>query len=178
MMLYRILAVFVALLMTGCVPRLVVDHDGLETTVIDAETREPLENAVAFNHFGEPFARARSDRDGKILLAPKQRLEFVPFLGEAVVEMGLWVCKEGYVPFQAGIRRGWNADFDAPTTYQPDAIALYRFSLQPTMSCVDHIRKIQYCRTESFASLPPTKDCAEVMERFEKQEQSQTTLVQ
>jgi hypothetical protein len=91
---------------------MIVVHDGIETKVIDQETKMPLFGAFIYDGFSgdkSPLILARSNEQGELTLKPKRRLEFVTFLGEAMVFLPLWICHEGYKPYRLGARMGWNA---------------------------------------------------------------------
>ena len=140
----RIIMVALGLLsLTGCVLVTSVEHDGLETTVIDAETRQPLAEAFVYDGFaygddekGQPRVLSKSNASGQIRLAPRTHLEFVIFLGEAVVHQSLWVCKDGYKPVWVGGRGGWNADLSPKKYFKPGTIELTRSTLIATESCL------------------------------------------
>lgn len=106
--------------MTGCVPRLVTEHDGLEAVFVSAQTHEPLADVRLYA--GQPGSAqgvlARSDASGRVSITPKRRLEFIVFLGERMTLMSLWACKPGYARLEVAGRMGWNADFRA-VTHQP-----------------------------------------------------------
>lgn len=104
------LSTLLFLLLQACaIPRWVVIHDGLKTTVVDAVTKQPIQDAYVFVHSGAE-ALARSDQNGHIELQPKRKLEWILLLSEGRMEMSLRVCKAGYAPYVAVPRGGWNAD--------------------------------------------------------------------
>lgn len=104
------LSTLLFLLLQACaIPRWVVIHDGLKTTVVDATSKQPIQDAYVFVH-SHAEALARSDQKGRIELQPKRELQWVTLLGEGMLEMSLRVCKAGYTPYVAVPRGGWNAD--------------------------------------------------------------------
>ncbi len=106
----NLFAILLVLLLQACaIPRWVVIHDGLKTTVVDAVTKQPIQDAYAFVHSGAEVL-ARSDQNGHIELQPKRKLEWILLLSEGIMEMSLRVCKAGYAPYVAVPRGGWNAD--------------------------------------------------------------------
>ena len=126
--------------LAGCIPRTAVVHDGLETTVLDAETKKPLPDAFVYDRFENktgPHVLARSNNFGQLRLEPATRLTFASPLGEALVFQSLWVCKEGYKPVQVGSRSGWNADYQPSEYYRPNSIELMKSALLPAESCSD-----------------------------------------
>lgn len=106
----NLFAILLVLLLQACaIPRWVVIHDGLKTTVVDAVTKQPIQDAYAFVHSGAEVL-ASSDQNGRIELQPKRKLEWILLLSEGHMEMSLRVCKAGYAPYVAVPRGGWNAD--------------------------------------------------------------------
>jgi hypothetical protein len=118
---------------------MVVEYDGVETTVIDLETKTPLSDAFVYASFEGyplvPHVLARSNEQGELTLKPKRRLEFVILMGEGNIDIPLWVCKEGYKPYQVGDRGGWNADFSPAKIYRTPVVALEKSPLPPEKSC-------------------------------------------
>lgn len=138
----RALMLLCTLLLAGCLgyPRIFVVHDGIETTVIDRETRMPLPGAFAFEYDGfQESIRvlAHGDEQGKLALEPKRGLEFMPVLVEKIVAQSLWVCKEGYKPYQVGDRGGFFADSTPAEIYRPLVVELEESPLPPEKSCSD-----------------------------------------
>ncbi|MBP5979142.1 MAG: hypothetical protein KA748_02955 [Halomonas sp.] len=136
---FSLLWLLACLLLQGCIPRTVIVHDGLKTTVIDFMSKEPLEGAFVYDRLDgqAPHILALSDEKGEILLNPKKEFVLSSLLGEAKVFKHLWVCKEGYMPYLAGSMGGWNADFGSSKTHTPVVIELTRSSLAPSESCLD-----------------------------------------
>jgi hypothetical protein len=122
----------------GCVPTTAVVHDGLKTKVIDSMTKEPLSGAFVFDHLenGRPHTLVFSNERGEVLLNPKRRFMLSSLLGEALIFQSLWVCKEGYVPYLAGSRGGWNADYGPSRLHTPTVIELTKSPLSPAESCL------------------------------------------
>jgi hypothetical protein len=122
---------------------MVVVHDGLDATVIDAKTEEPIEGAFVYDGFenNQPHILAQSDITGQLRLDPSIRLEFVVLAGEAIVHQGLWVCKGGYKPVLVGQRHGWNADFSPAMYHKLGALKLTHSELSTTDSCLDMLSR-------------------------------------
>lgn len=116
------------LFLSGCaIPRSVLIHDGLRTTIIDAASRVPLADAFVFarrDSQGRPLILARSDRDGRLELEPARRLQFVPLLGEAFAHLALTVCKDGYEAREVVTGGGWNADFKPGRVHEIEFLPL------------------------------------------------------
>lgn len=127
------------LLLQGCIPRTIIVHDGLKTTVIDSTSKKPLEGAFVYDRLeGQtPGILARSNERGEIHLDPKRKFIVSGLLGEAMVLKVIWVCKEGYTPYLAASLRGWNSDFGPSTIHTPKVIELLRSPLASTESCLD-----------------------------------------
>jgi hypothetical protein len=126
--------------LSGCILQTRVVHDGLETVVLDAETKMPLPAAFAYDGFDSkktPHVLARSNAYGKLLLEPETHLVITAPLGEAFISQWLWICKEGYKPIQVGNRSGWNADYQPGKYYRPANVELTKSALPPTESCLD-----------------------------------------
>ena len=58
----------VLLLLTGCLPRQVVMHDGIRASVVDAESKAAIGGAFVYDGFeaGRPRVLARSGADGRL----------------------------------------------------------------------------------------------------------------
>lgn len=109
----RLIAALIAVpLLTGCLPRQVVVHDGIRASVVDAESKAAIAGAFVYDRVeaGRPRVLARSDADGRLELAPKTRRRMTPVMGEAQVVQSLWICSAGYEPTRVSQRAGWNAD--------------------------------------------------------------------
>jgi len=134
-----LLAMAGAILLQGCaLPRSVVIHDGLQTTVVDARTRAPLADAIVFarrDGAGQPIILSRSDQAGRLELEPRSEWKMIPFMGEALVSIMLWVCREGYAPAEIVTRRGWNADLRPAQIHAQEWVALDRLAVGQVGSC-------------------------------------------
>ena len=119
---WRYTALPALLLLQGCMPRSVIVHDGLDTTVVDRHTRQPLAG-VSIVDAG--VVVARSDAQGRVQLAPRRTLKLEPLMGEANVMLHLLACKDGYAPQPVAERRGWNADY-GPSQVHREVIGLQR----------------------------------------------------
>src|SRR5690606_34246207 len=108
------------LLLQGCMPRSVIVHDGLDTTVVDQHTRQPLAGVSIID---AGVGVARSDAQGRVQLAPRRTLKLGPLMGEANVMLSLLACKDGYAPQPVAERRGWNADY-GPSQVHREVIGL------------------------------------------------------
>lgn len=97
-----------ALLVQGCMPRSVLVHDGLDTTVLDQQTQQPLAGVSILD---AGVVVAHSDAQGRVQLAPQRTLKLVPLMGEARISLSLLACKDGYLPTVVAERGGWNADY-------------------------------------------------------------------
>lgn len=134
----RATAILIALFMlTGCLPRQVVVHDGIRASVVDADTKAAISGAFVYDRLdaGRPRVLARSDADGSVQLAPDTRRRITPVMGEAQVVQFLWICSEGYQPLLASQRAGWNADFAAPRTHDLGTVELTRRAAGDDRSC-------------------------------------------
>jgi len=117
---------------------MVVVHDGVQGTVVDALSKQPVEGAFVYDYFefdGRPHVLALSDPYGRVQLEPTRRLEFVILLGEANVFQTLWICKDGYVPVEVGGRGGWNADFLPSQVFNVGTIELVHSNKPAGDSC-------------------------------------------
>lgn len=104
------LVTLLILLLQACaIPRWVVIHDGIKTTVVDAATKQPIQDAYVFVHSPTQIL-ARSDQNGYIELQPKRELKWVTLMSEGMILVSLRICKAGYAPYVAVPRSGWNAD--------------------------------------------------------------------
>lgn len=113
-------------LLQGCALRFVTIHDGLSTTVVDFESGAPIAAAGLYAYKsgrGEPQLVATSDNHGLILADPKRSLSVLPLMGEAIIDLQLWVYKEGYEPQMVAFRAGWNVDF-AVEVHKVDSVKL------------------------------------------------------
>lgn len=115
------------LLLQGCMPRSVLVHDGLETTVIDALTQQPLAGVVIAS--GGQYL-TQSDAQGQVRVAPQRTLKLEPLMGEANVMLNLLACKDGYAPQAVALRGGWNADY-GPSQVHREVIRMQR-ALEPS----------------------------------------------
>lgn len=133
-----LLGIIGVILLQGCMPRSVIVHDGLETQIVDSVTQAPIQGAFVYDRLVDAAPRilALSDPGGALLLQPSRKLKLTPLLGEALVFNALWVCKEGYQPYQVGSASGWNADYRPSRRYTPAVIALTRSALAPAESCL------------------------------------------
>lgn len=123
----RLIATLIALpLLTGCLPRQVVVHDGIRASVVDAESKAAIAGAFVYDGFeaGRPRVLARSEADGRLELAPKTRRRMTPVMGEAQVIQSLWICSVGYEPRRVSQRAGWNADFAAARVHTLGTVEL------------------------------------------------------
>jgi hypothetical protein len=125
--------------LAACVPRTAVVHDGIEGTVIDAETEQAIAMAFIFDRIedGRPRVLAQSNASGLLQLMPNMRLTFNSPLGEASVFQSLWVCKEGYKPVLVSERSGYNADYTPARYSRLGTIELARSPSHTTDSCSD-----------------------------------------
>lgn len=114
--------------LSGCIPRFVTTHDGLETRTLDAASGQALSGVCVWQQGaavpGGDAPLAISDAEGNIRLAPKSRLEFIPLLSEGSLLMSLYLCKPGYAPRMVGQRGGWNADFRTGVVHREPAVFL------------------------------------------------------
>lgn len=136
----RYLAFVLSLIsLSACIPRTTVVHDGMTASVIDAETKQPLAAAFVYDRIenSQPHILAKSDSLGQIQLEPNTRLTLTFPLGEALVFQSLWVCKEGYKPFLAGQRSGWNADYAPAKYFELHTIELTRSLVGQNESCLE-----------------------------------------
>lgn len=112
----RLIAALITVpLLTGCLPRQVVVHDGIRASVVAARSKAPIAGTFVYDSVeaGRPRVLARSGADGRLELAPKTRRRMTPVMGEAQVIQSLWICSAGYEPTRVSQRAGWNADFAA-----------------------------------------------------------------
>jgi hypothetical protein len=126
------------LLMQGCVPRSVLLHDGLSTTVVDAGSQAPIADAFVFarrDNQDQPIVLARSDENGKLSLQAEREIQFVVLLGEAIVFLKLTVCKPGYEAWELVTGSGWNADFRASQRHEVERISLVRSTSPESANC-------------------------------------------
>lgn len=129
--------------LSGCIPRTVLVHDGVETTVFEAETKKPLPDAFVYDSFDSkagPRVLARTNAIGLVRLNPESRMRFSALtlsalMGEALISQYLWICKEGYKPVMVGGSMGWNADYRAGKLYRPKSVELSKSELPPDKSC-------------------------------------------
>ena len=119
------------LLLQGCVPRSVIVHDGLDTTVLDPQTQQPLAGVAILD--GGTWV-AQSDAQGRVQLAPERTLKLVPLMGEANIMLSLLACKDGYAPLPVATRGGWNADYGQSQVHR-EVIYLQRASGTPSHAC-------------------------------------------
>lgn len=133
----NLLPICVALLQ-GCIPRTAVVHDGLKSKIVDSVTKEPLNGAFVYDYLdgGKPHVLVLGNESGEVTLDPSRRLTLGGLMGEALVRQKLWVCKEGYVPYLAGSRGGWNADYGPSKIHTPTVIELAKSPLAPAESCL------------------------------------------
>lgn len=124
-------ALATVLLLQGCMPRSVIVHDGLDTRVLDSQTRQPLAGVSILD---AGVWVAQSDARGRVHLAPERTLKLVPLMGEANVMLSLLACKDGYTPQPVALRRGWNADFGQSQVHR-QVIYLQRASGTPSPVC-------------------------------------------
>jgi hypothetical protein len=111
------IAVLCISVLQACAIHFVTVHDGLKTIVVDEESEAPIDDVgvYSFGFLEEPKLVTKSDGRGAVLLNQQTRLQVKPLLGEAIVELQLWLCKDGFQPRRAAIRGGWNADYRAET---------------------------------------------------------------
>jgi hypothetical protein len=138
----RALMLLCTLPLAGCLgyPRIFVVHDGIETTVIDRETRMPLSGAFAFKYvsFQESIhVLAHGDEQGKLTLEPERGLEFSLILAEKIVDQSLWICREGYKPYHVSTRGSSFTDSIPAKIYRPPVVELEKSPLPPEKSCSD-----------------------------------------
>jgi len=134
----RAVAILIALLMlTGCLPRQVVIHDGIRASVVDADTKAAISGAFVYDRLdaGQPRILARSDADGGVQLAPDSRRRITAVMGEAQVRQFLWICSAGYQPRLVSQRAGWNADFAAARIHDLGTVELTRADPADDGSC-------------------------------------------
>lgn len=117
------------LLLQGCMPRTITIHDGLDTTVVDAVTKEGIAGAFVFSSRGESMSMignvlAKSGANGHIHLEPETTTKFVALMSEGLVDQSLVVCKEGYDPNRVARRGGWNADFSPSKLHEIKQVEL------------------------------------------------------
>jgi hypothetical protein len=134
------IAVLCISLLQACAIRFVTVHDGLKTVVVDEDSEAPVAEVgvYSFGFLGEPKLVAKSDGQGAVQLDQNSRLRVMPLIGEAIVELQLWVCKDGFEPRRAAIRGGWNADYRAET-HDLTLIKLKRDKKAPPGSCQSRI---------------------------------------
>lgn len=134
-----LLVALAASLLQGCaLPRVLAVHDGLRTTVIDAETRAPIADAVVFTHrdtTGRPIVLGRSDQTGHVDFEPRSKLGWVPLLGEGMIFFLLSVCRDGYMPAEIQTRGGWNADFRPARVHEQAWVELQRAGIDAPGQC-------------------------------------------
>lgn len=131
-------AILIALLMlTGCLPRQVVVHDGIRASVVDADTKAAISGAFVYDRLdaGQPRVLARSDADGGVQLAAETRRRITAVMGEAQVRQFLWICSAGYQPRLVSQRAGWNADFAAARIHELGIVELTRTDPADDRSC-------------------------------------------
>lgn len=132
------LSTLLFLLLQACaIPRWVVIHDGIKTTVVDAATKQPIQDAYVFVHSHSQIL-AHSDQNGYIELQPKRELKWVTLMGEGMILMSLRVCKAGYVPYVAVPRGGWNADLKPIQMLEIAQIELSPASAKPGPYPIDN----------------------------------------
>ncbi len=112
------------LLLQGCLPRLVVVHDGVQVTVVEAGSGNALEGVKVFSSAATPRALAISDGEGRLSLAPDRSLQWIPLMSEARTYLHLWLCKPGYESVTVAQRGGWNADLRPPIVHRPGEIIM------------------------------------------------------
>jgi hypothetical protein len=136
-----VMAVFLCIpLFQACTIQLVTVHDGLKTIVVDAQSGTPVDDAgvYAFGPVFEAKLIATSNKDGAVLFDPKRRPSVMPLMGEALIELQLWVCKDGYEPQRVAARGGWNADFGVET-YKLTLVRLKPDNDAPSGSCQSRV---------------------------------------
>lgn len=119
---------FLLLLLQGCVPRQVVVHDGLELTVVSANSGHYLADVKVLSpgvtEAGNLRVLAVSDHQGRISLLPETSIKWVPLFSEAKIFLDLWVCKPGFAMAKVAQRGGWNADLRPPEIHRPGKVEL------------------------------------------------------
>ena len=134
----RLIAALITVpLLTGCLPRQVVVHDGIRASVVDAESKAAIGGAFVYDGFeaGRPRVLARSGADGRLELAPKTRRRMTPVMGEAQVVQSLWICSVGYAPRRVAQRAGWNADFTAARVHALGTVELMPSTARDEEGC-------------------------------------------
>lgn len=125
-------------LLQGCIPRSVLIHDGLQTTVVDAASQAPIADAFVFDRRdkdGRPIILARSNEKGRLSLLPAREFRFVPLLSEASLFLLLTVCKAGYEARTVVTRGGWNADFGPSRVHEVEFVPLARSLSAESADC-------------------------------------------
>jgi len=140
----RLVMAFCLISLSGCFPMVVAIHDGIEATVIDAETKEPLAGVFAYDEIsdGKPRIRAQSDAAGRIQLDSLSTLSLEPLLGESPFAQTLWLCKDGYKPLLVSRRPGWNAHRNPVAYHKLGTVELTRSSVNA--SCLDLPRNAKW----------------------------------
>lgn len=134
----RLIAALIAVsLLTACLPRQVVVHDGIRASVVDAESKAAIGGAFVYDRVeaGRPRVLARSGADGRLELAPKTRRRTTPVMGEAQVVQSLWICGAGYEPTRVSQRAGWNADFAAARVHTLGTVELVPSTARDEEGC-------------------------------------------
>lgn len=123
----------------GCaIPRSVLIHDGLTTTVVDAASQAPIADAMVFarrNNQGQPLVLARSDANGRLSLQPAREIRFIPLLSEGSPFLMLTICKAGYEARAVVTRGGWNADLGPSRVHEVEFVPLARSSSVESADC-------------------------------------------